>query len=116
MRFDRIIEQNDYFCDDAASRPWSPHHCERSSAAYDELATLSTHPTNLNFLKIIQKVIDDPLSRQRGGGNLQYGTFKKNLFQAFGILEVTDGEGHCWRGALDMWSPEFDNGESLLLG
>ena len=85
-------------------------------AAERELASLLPQPTNnldSNIPMAVQRVIEDA-AEVGVGGNLQYGAFNGKHFQTYAVFEHTD-DVHYWRGALDLHSPDFDNGMTLSL-
>jgi len=82
--------------------------------ANSRVSGLGRTPSSRDILETVQAVIDDPAVKGVGG-KLQYGYFKGQSFQTYGIFELDDGGVHYWRGPLDLRSPEFDNAESFIL-
>ena len=71
-------------------------------------ALIPDNPTNMDYLKVLKTVIDDK-NLEAVGGNIQYGKFQDAIFRTYGISEF-NGEGHYWRGVLDLNSEEFISG------
>lgn len=82
--------------------------------AQPQLAALPS-PTQVDYLKALKSVIDDP-SVQDVGGAIQYGNFKNDRFQPVGVAMLGDTpQGvHYWRGPLDLNGPDFDQTEGLV--
>lgn len=83
----------------------SEQHVFVGSGIENAEGVLPTKPTDLDYLKVLKKVIDDQ-SQETVGGAIQYGYFQGCDFKIRGIVEIDEGV-HYWRGALDLNSPEF---------
>lgn len=76
---------------------------------------LPPHPQAPDFIKVLRLVIGD--SRVEGvGGSIQYGEFRGQSFQPFGVAEIgkETRQVHHWRGPLDLNGPDFDSEAGLL--
>jgi hypothetical protein len=103
--------QNEHTCQEILTEP--NQHYFIGSGKRNAEARLPANPSNIDYLKALRSVIDDPLE-ETVGGSIQYGRFEGGNFKISGIAELNK-DVHYWRGALDLNSTEFMGGNDALV-